>query len=386
MTRSGWLLLVLYAAAGMVASYFCAFAHHCNNFAIYRSAFANIGAGRNLYGQHPGAHWDLFKYSPTFALLMAPFAMLPFVASMVLWDVANALVLFAAIYLLFDGKQRVIALALVLIGFALSTDGSQVNPLLAGLVILAFVALERNDVGRDTIAALAIGVATVTKIFPIAAATMVLRRRSALRFSCILAVTLVVLIALPLAVTSGGALLQQYRWWYGILNHDVRATGVSLLETLSWLGYRRNNVYPELFGLGVLLAPLLLVREPWDATRRRLFLASVLLYVVLFNPQAERPTFSFALTGIAIWFVSAPRNTARTMLLAATGVVLPMAMVADISEGALGTWKHVPLQALVACCASIWIVIQLDMLRLSTRWAAIDLVRDSTEVGSASPA
>jgi hypothetical protein len=374
MTRSGWLLLALYVAAAIVTGYICAFAHQCNNFAIYRSAFFNLRVGRNLYGQHPGAHWDLYKYSPTFALLIAPFAVLPFAVGLVLWDLVNALALFAAVYLLFDDKQRVMALALVLIGFVLSTDASQVNPLLAGLMILAFVVLEQNDVRRDAMAALAIGLGTVTKIFPIAAATMALRRRSSLRFAGILIATIVALIVLPLAVVSGGALLQQYRWWYAILNHDVRATGVSLLETLTWFGYRQGNAFPELLGVGVLLAPLTLVRANWDAARRRLFLSSVLVYVVLFNPQAERPSFIFALTGVAIWFATAPRSAPRTALLTATGLVLPLAMVADISEGTLGTWKHVPLQALVVCCALSWIFIQLDILRLSPRSVATALI------------
>jgi Glycosyltransferase family 87 len=369
MTRSGWLLLAAYVTAAFVASYICGFAQHCNNFAIYRSAFFNVEAGRNLYGQHPGAHWDLYKYSPTFALLVAPFAALPFAAGLAAWDLANVLVLYVAVHFLFRGKQRVLALALVLLGFILSTDASQVNPMLAGLMVLAFVCLEHRDRRLDVVAAFAIGLATATKIFPVAAAILALRRPSALRFTAILAATLLGLSALPLLVTPADTLLQQYRWWAAILNHDVRATGVSLLETLAWLGYRHSTALPELVGLALLLTPLALVRGTWGATRRRLFLASVLVYVVLFNPQAERPSFIFALTGIAIWFTVGPRTAARTVLLAVTGLVLPMAMIADISEGTLGNWKHVPLQALVVCCASVWILIQLDIVWASD-WSA----------------
>ena len=373
MTRTTWLLFFVFVATAVIASYFCGFSQQCNNFAIYRSAFINLEAGSNLYGQHPGAHWDLYKYSPTFALLMAPFAVLPFATSLLLWNLLNGLMLFAAIHLLFDGKQRAVALVLVVVAMIVSTDGSQVNPLLAALIILAFVALERGDVRGHVLAALAIGLGTVTKIFPIAAAILALRRRSSMRFVAILGAMLVALLALPLLATAGGTLARQYRWWFAILNHDVRATGVSLLETLTWMGYRRSNALPELLALVVLLAPLAFVRE-WDLSRRRLFLSSVLMYVVLFNPQAERPSFIFALTGIAIWFVTAPRSPMRIAFVVATGLVLPMAMTADISEGALGGWKHLPLQALVVCCASIWILTQLDILRLSPRWVAVDTV------------
>src|SRR5437867_1801717 len=186
----------------MISAYVCAFAQRCNNFAIYRSAFTNLARGRNLYGQHPGQHWDLFKYSPSFALLIAPFSVVPFGIGMVVWDLLNAVVLFYAIHRLLPDRKGDAALLLVFAAFVLTTDGSQVNPMLAGLMVLAFVSLERLHVRGDVAAALAIALGTITKIFPIAAATLALRRPGAWRFVAILCVTLVALLVAPVLVTT----------------------------------------------------------------------------------------------------------------------------------------------------------------------------------------
>src|ERR1051325_7041006 len=48
-------------------------AHHPNNLATFRTSWDNLRAGRDLYTLNP-THQDYFKYSPTFALLFAPFA------------------------------------------------------------------------------------------------------------------------------------------------------------------------------------------------------------------------------------------------------------------------------------------------------------------------
>ncbi|RME20836.1 MAG: hypothetical protein D6800_12755, partial [Candidatus Zixiibacteriota bacterium] len=44
---------------------------HYNNYLIFKYSFLNLLAGKNLYVTHPEQYYDLFKYSPTFALLMA---------------------------------------------------------------------------------------------------------------------------------------------------------------------------------------------------------------------------------------------------------------------------------------------------------------------------
>jgi hypothetical protein len=70
---------------------------HYNNYAIFRQAFVHLQDGRNLYGFFPAEHFDNFLYSPTFAALMAPFAVLPVWLGLLAWDLFNAAVLVAGV-------------------------------------------------------------------------------------------------------------------------------------------------------------------------------------------------------------------------------------------------------------------------------------------------
>ena len=81
-------MAVVWIVAVVVAS-LQAGARHNNNFEIFRTSWDNLVAGRNLYVASVN-HQDFFKYSPTFALLFAPFAILPFTAGVLLWNAVNA--------------------------------------------------------------------------------------------------------------------------------------------------------------------------------------------------------------------------------------------------------------------------------------------------------
>src|SRR5213594_2586973 len=49
-----------------------------------------------LYAAHPEQHFDFYKYSPTFAVLFAPLAYLPFALSFLCWTLLNGLLLWYA--------------------------------------------------------------------------------------------------------------------------------------------------------------------------------------------------------------------------------------------------------------------------------------------------
>ena len=52
----------------------------------------NLAAGHNLYAPST-KHQDFFKYTPTFALLFAPFAVVPAGLGMLMWNGVNAFAL-----------------------------------------------------------------------------------------------------------------------------------------------------------------------------------------------------------------------------------------------------------------------------------------------------
>ncbi len=87
-----------------------------NNFLIFTNSFHHLSEGLNLYQAYPAEHFDYYLYGPVFALLMAPFAMLPLYVSYPLWTLLNALLLYYAAYLLFWAAV-LFALPMIFTGF-----------------------------------------------------------------------------------------------------------------------------------------------------------------------------------------------------------------------------------------------------------------------------
>jgi hypothetical protein len=46
-----------------------------NNYIIFKQSFTHLYNHQDLYGAYSSEYWDLYKYTPTFAVLMAPFTM-----------------------------------------------------------------------------------------------------------------------------------------------------------------------------------------------------------------------------------------------------------------------------------------------------------------------
>src|SRR2546430_8911751 len=91
LARPRVLVLALYIASAALVTVQKAILRHSNNVSIFRSASFNLFAGRDLYAAHPEQHFDFYKYSPTFAVLFAPLAYLPFALTFLCWTLLNGL-------------------------------------------------------------------------------------------------------------------------------------------------------------------------------------------------------------------------------------------------------------------------------------------------------
>jgi hypothetical protein len=304
-------------------------------FWIFRASFWHLVHGQNLYA-HYGNH-DLFKYSPTAALLFAPFAWPSFVVGLLLWNAVNAVALIIAMNLIVNRDDATLALLLVMPELFIALQASQSNALVAALILVAFAALEQ---GRQLRAAFSIAVGVAIKIFPIAALSLALFHPRRARSIVIFVVVSAVLCLLPLIVTSPSMLLAQYGWWHDVETSDAIARGHSVMRMLNQaFGVTWPNWPVQLAGTIVLLLPLAR-RERWPSKQFRLtYLASLLVFVVIFNHQAERPSFVIAATGVAIWFVESSRDRLRLAL-------------ALFSLTGLLAWGYVP----------VWVVMQCELL------------------------
>jgi hypothetical protein len=330
------------------------------NFEIFRGASRHLVAGQDLYAEYPAEHTDRFKYSPAFALLFAPFAWMPWPLALFLWSALGALLLFASVERVLPARQAALVMGLLVLELLRGMQNAQSNALVAALIVLAFGMMERHRVWR---AALAVGVGACVKIFPLAALTFAIPRRRAIRTGLATGVVGAALVLLPLVVASPSELAAQYASWRDVEAIDVPErwfSAMALVHRLTGLAW--PNWPLQLIGTLVLLAPLALRRERWDEARfRLLFLCSLLLYVVLFNHQAERAAYVIAFTGATIWFAAEPRTRWRTILYGVAALTIPV-----MSTLIPGAWLRTPemmTYRLALPCLVIWLVIQRDLLR-----------------------
>ncbi len=334
-----------------------------NNFQIFRESFAHLVRGVNLYGKFPTSQFDLFKYSPTFALLFAPFALVPYSVGLLLWNLTNAAALCIAMVLLLTPRAAAWALGIVFLEALGAMQNSQSNGLCAALMILALVALEREHVAWGA-AAVASGAAI--KVYPLASGLLGLvspKRWSHLLW-CIAMGALC--LSLPLLVTSPTTLLGQYHAWFALQRADT--TKIEMY----WVG----GVLERVTGNSVPHVPLQLLGVLWtitvawrarlhwsDPVLRRLLVAALLLFAVVFNHMSESPTFVIAFAGVGIWWSVLPRARWRD------AVVLLVVLIGSVG-GSDAVPNHIRLAWIVEPRLKAWVTIfawcalQYDMLRL----------------------
>lgn len=333
------------------------------NFEIFRTASRHLVAGVDLYAEYPEEHSDRFKYSPTFALLFAPLAWLAWPVALFLWSCLNALVLFLAVERVVPGRAGLLALGALLLEVLRGMQNAQSNALVAGLIILAFLAMERASAWR---AAAAVMLGACVKIFPLAALSFAVPRRGIWRTGIWALAIGATLFALPLLVTSPDTLLAQYGSWRGVEGTDARQRWFSVMQLVhQWSGASFPNWPIQLAGTLVLLAPLALRRDRWDDARFRFaYLCSVLMYVVLFNHQAERASYLIAFVGIALWYVASARERWQTWLFVTAFITIPV--MSTLVPGSFFRGRNIMLYRLAAPTLAIWLAVQWDLWRRST--------------------
>jgi hypothetical protein len=330
------------------------------NFEIFRSASQHLVSGLDLYAVYPEELADRYKYSPTFALLFAPFAWLAWPLALFLWSALNALVLFVAVERVLPPRAAMLALACLHLEVLRAMQNAQSNALVGGLIILAFVAIERTNAWKP---AFAVALGACVKIFPLAALTFAIPRRIAFRAGAWTVGIGATLLLLPLLVTSPATLVAQYASWRGIESSDALQRWFSVMELVHrWTGLDLPNWPIQLAGTLALLLPLAVRRDRWDDARFRfLYLCSVLLYVVLFNHQAERASFVIAFAGATMWFAGSPRTPLRAAVYGIAFVTVPlMSTVLPVSPSFRTPTAMV--YRLAVPMLVIWILVQMELL------------------------
>ena len=273
------------------------------NYLIFKYSFYHLIDLKDLYIHYPSECGDLYKYSPSFPLLFAPFALLPDLPGLIFWNLLNGLVLFFAIKSLpgFERNTKSYMLWFVIIETMTSMQNNQSNGLIAGLLIFSFVFLEKDKYALGT---LFIVLTAFIKLFGIVAFVFFIFYPKKIRFFIFSVLWVLLLVVLPVIVISFEQLEILYRSWGKLLAADHSISyGFSLMGWLNtWFGLEINKNMAVLVGAILFMLPLIRFKYYNELRYRLLFLASILIWIVIFNHKAESPTFVIAMSGLAIWF------------------------------------------------------------------------------------
>ncbi len=289
---------------------------HYNNYLIFSKSFFHLIKGTDLYHQFPEEHWDLFKYSPTFALIMGFFAIFPDYIGLIFWNLLNSLILFLTIKSIkfLSEKSKAYILWFILIDIVTSMQNSQSNGLVAGLLILAFNFFEKEKVHLSSLFIL---LSLFVKPIGFVALLLFLLYPEKIKFLYSSIIFGVILALLPLLVVSPSQLYSLYKSWANLIQRDYFVyEGLSVFGILkNWFGLAPSKHLIFLSGLVLFSLPFFRIESFKNYTFRLLFFSSSLIWTVIFNHKAESPTFIISTCGVAIWYFSKEKKLQDLILL-----------------------------------------------------------------------
>ena len=289
-----------------------------NNYLIYKQVFWHTLEQKHLYLSYPSEYADVNHYGPLFSILIAPFALLPVYVGCFFWCLFNVAVLFYAIK-----KLPVTILQqrwILLIGvFELITSihSVQFNPMLCGMILLSFTAIEKEDILLGTFFIVA---GTLIKIYSVVGLLFFLFTPHKKKFILYSAMWFVVLFCLPMIISSPSFIIESYKNWFTVLveknGQNIVSSMNAGMQDISVMGmvrrifgvYQMPNTFVTLPAGILMLLPLLRFNFWKNQAYKLHYLALLLIGLVIFSSSAESPTYVIAVIGYLIWHVQQPDN------------------------------------------------------------------------------
>ena len=340
-----------------------------NNFRIFKFSFYHLIRGKDIYQLFPDDHWDLYKYSPGFALCFGLLSWMPDTAGLLLWNLINSLCLFAGIRLLpgMDNQKKAWLLFFCLLEMLLSIQNTQSNGLMAGLIVLGFALAERRSYVLST---LCIVFSFYIKIYGALGFIFYLWYPGKWKLAAWSAWWMLVFAAIPLLAVTGHQLIFLYRSWLHLLLNDRSASiGLSVMGILqSWFNAEKAKNFVTIGGVILFLLPLLRWRLYTDLTYRLLYLSSTLIWMVIFNHKAESPTYIIVMAGIGIWYFARERGRVDTVLLILSFLLITMS-VSDLVPASVRNGFVRPYGIKAVMAIVIWFTIVVEQVTMKAKYA-----------------
>ena len=280
---------------------------HNNNlppeiYMIYKQSLLDLIHMKDIYVPV----YDDFLYSPTFPLMMYPFAFLHNYIGSLLWDIMNAVALFFATRVMFPTSdwKKLLLYGVVCVEAVVALQNFQVNSLAAALIVFTYAAFEKD---KTFLAALCVAVGFFIKLYGLGFAILFLFYPNKKKFILYLVGLCILLFLLPLLVINFdfNHLIFLYKQWLGRLGTtlDTDPNIPGMLRT--WFGVTSQTVYAAIAVVGLFISalPLLRVKQYKEPVFRLFYFASLMIWVIIFSSKAESQTYIVAMFGIGAWFL-----------------------------------------------------------------------------------
>lgn len=362
-------VFVLYMLLAIIAGLKQYLHHSFNNYLIFKYVYLHTANLQNLYSNY-SEYLDSNHYGPIFSIFIAPFALLPNGLGMILWNVANVLILLWGIYSLPISINKRSIIAWICAHEALTALLSfQFNVALTGLIILSFSYLVKK---KEIQSAFFIAIGALVKLYGIVGLAFFFFTKNKVKFILSGLAAFAVFFVVPMMFSSPSFIIQSYQDWYHSLVHKNN-TNASLtsFQDISIMGMFRRTLgdasiatWPFFVaGLSLFALPYFRIKQYKHIAFRLMLLASTLIFTVIFSTGSESPTYIIAFAGVAIWFIvqQKPRNSWVIFLLIFAFLLTSLSPTDIFPRSVKEFIRLYSLKALP--CVLIWVTIIYQMMK-----------------------
>jgi len=339
-----------------------------NNFKIFRGVFWHTVNQTSLFAEYPAEYFDTNHYGPFFSLVIAPFALMPIWLGRILWSALMTLFLFKAVYSLpVTSKKMAFICWFSFHSLLTALQMSQFNVVIAAIIALSFVFVEKE---KDFWAGLLIAVGTFVKLYGVVGLAFFFFSKHKGKFILSLILWSSVCYLLPMLISSPEYINAQYVEWFQSIVDKNAVNQNALGQNISLLGmvHRVSECwFSDLFlilpGMALFALPYLRFKQYRNPGFRLAYLASVLMFTVLFSTGSETSTYIIAFIGVGIWYWSAPWKRGKwEIALMVFAFILSGMPTSDLFPRWL--WKHLvsPYSLAALPCVIIWLKLACEMI------------------------
>jgi hypothetical protein len=230
-------------------------------------------------------------------------------AGMFLWMAIILLAFYFAIKKLpFSNNQKIFIFWFTLLEVVTSVGNLQSNLVVTAFILFTYIYIEKeNSIKSGLFPSLGFFI----KGYGIVSGALFIARRSKIKYYVWTFAWGFILFCLPLIHYSPAGMINLYRQWAGSLfrEHSINM-GVSVMGMISSIfGIKANLYLIQVTGLALLAASVLYTffKKNYDEVKA-LLLSSIMIFIIIFNHDAESATYIIASTGVAIWYISSPKS------------------------------------------------------------------------------